>query len=158
MNNLFRNVEGNPSDPVHTWPYEGMVSVIERGNILDWGPLIEFVRKDPWGRVARNLEIYLGYSDLADVSAFFRLVLDDARERVETSERKEVQEIVGSSWRRSGLSRKDFAKAIGTSPSRLSTYMSGSVIPSAAMVVRMQRVADHYQARASRGSESAALG
>lgn len=158
MNNLFRNVEGSPSDPVHTWPYEGMVSVIERGNILDWGPLIEFIRKDPWGRVARNLEIYLGYSDLADVSAFFRLVLDDARERVETSERKEVQEIVGSSWRRSGLSRKDFAKAIGTSPSRLSTYMSGSVIPSAAMVVRMQRVADHYQARASRGSESAALG
>ena len=146
MPNLFRNVEGSPDDPVDTWPYEGMVSVIERGNILDWAPLIDFIRHDPWGRVARNVEVYLGYSDLEDVSAFFRLVLDDARERSEALERKEVQEIVESSWRRSGLTRQDFAKAIGTSPSRLSTYLSGSVVPSAAMVVRMQRVADRYHA------------
>ena len=158
MANLFRNVDGSPSDPVDTWPYEGMVSVIERGNIRDWAPLIYFIRRDPWGRVARNLEIFLGYTSIEDVRVFFRLVLDDARERAEASERKHVQEIVEASWRRSGLSRQSFARAIGTSPSRLSTYFSGSVIPSAAMVVRMQRVADHYQARASRGSEGAALG
>ena len=146
MANLFRNVDGSPNDPVDTWPYEGMVSVIERGNILDWAPLIDFIRLDPWGRVARNLEIYLGYSDLEDVSAFFRLVLEDARDRVEASERKEVQDTVESSWRRSGLTRQNFARAIGTSPSRLSTYLSGSVVPSAAMVVRMQRVADRCHA------------
>lgn len=158
MANLFRNVDGSPRDPVDTWPYEGMVSVIERGNILDWSPLIDFIRQDPWGRVARNLEIYLGYSDLKDVSGFFRLVLDDARERVEASERKEVREMVELSWRRSGLNRQNFAKAIGTSPSRLSTYLSGSVIPSAAMVVRMQRIADRYQDQNAQKSAASALG
>jgi len=49
----------------------------------------------------------------------------------------EVRNLVG----RSGLSKQDFAERIGTSRSRLSTYMSGKVVPSAALMVRMRRVA-----------------
>jgi transcriptional regulator with XRE-family HTH domain len=41
----------------------------------------------------------------------------------------------------SGLSRAEFAARIGTSPSRLSTYATGKVVPSAAMLVRMRRQA-----------------
>ena len=44
---------------------------------------------------------------------------------------------------RSGLSQQDFADRIGTSRSRLSTYMSAKVVPSAALLVRMRRVAEH---------------
>jgi transcriptional regulator with XRE-family HTH domain len=36
---------------------------------------------------------------------------------------------------------QDFAERTGTSRSRLSTYMSGKVMPSAALMVRMRRVA-----------------
>lgn len=40
----------------------------------------------------------------------------------------------------SGLSKSEFASRIGTSASRLSTYLSGSVTPSASLLLRMQTV------------------
>jgi len=40
----------------------------------------------------------------------------------------------------SGLTRADFASRIGTSTSRLSTYVNGKVTPSASLLVRMRRV------------------
>jgi transcriptional regulator with XRE-family HTH domain len=42
---------------------------------------------------------------------------------------------------KSGLSKQDFAERIGTSRTRLPTYMAGKVMPSAALMVRMRRVA-----------------
>jgi transcriptional regulator with XRE-family HTH domain len=39
----------------------------------------------------------------------------------------------------SGLTAADFAASIGTSASRLSTYANGKVIPSAAMLLRIER-------------------
>jgi transcriptional regulator with XRE-family HTH domain len=41
------------------------------------------------------------------------------------------------------MSKQDFAERIGTSRSRLSTYTSGKVVPSATLMVRMRRVARH---------------
>jgi transcriptional regulator with XRE-family HTH domain len=49
----------------------------------------------------------------------------------------EVRDLVASS----GLSKQDFAGRIGTSRSRLSTYLSGRVVPSATLMVRMRRAA-----------------
>lgn len=42
----------------------------------------------------------------------------------------------------SGLSQKDFARALGTSASRLSTYLSGGTVPSAAWYLRAIRVGE----------------
>ena len=36
MSVAFRNVDAHPDDPVDTWPYEAIVTVIERGTIGDW--------------------------------------------------------------------------------------------------------------------------
>jgi hypothetical protein len=55
---------------------------------------------------------------------------------------------------RSGLSKPEFAERIGTSRSRLSTYMSGKVVPSATLMVRMQRLAHHASERTSRSTAS----
>jgi predicted transcriptional regulator len=41
----------------------------------------------------------------------------------------------------SGLGRAASAEAIGTSTSRLSTYLTGTVAPSSTLLVRMERVA-----------------
>lgn len=137
---LFRNVEGSTADPVETWPYEGMVSVIEHGLLPDWRPLIAHIRQHPWGNVARALEAYLGYAEDARLVAFFRLMLDRARSRAESEERFEVARRIRGHLEASGLTRAEFARAIGTSPSRLSTYLSGKVVPSAGLMVRMERV------------------
>jgi transcriptional regulator with XRE-family HTH domain len=49
--------------------------------------------------------------------------------------------------KRSGLSRAAFASRIGTSASRLSTYSSGKVIPSATLLLRIRRLADRESGR-----------
>ena len=50
--------------------------------------------------------------------------------------RREVEALVSES----GLSLAEFASRIGTSRSRLSTYRSGRVTPSAALLLRMERL------------------
>ena len=41
----------------------------------------------------------------------------------------------------SGLSQAEFARALGTSASRFSTYMTGRTVPSAALLLRASRMA-----------------
>jgi transcriptional regulator with XRE-family HTH domain len=64
-----------------------------------------------------------------------------ARSSAEAKEREEVAAEVGRLIKMSGLSRAEFASRIGTSPSRLSTYATGKVTPSAALMLRMARAA-----------------
>ena len=66
-----------------------------------------------------------------------------ARKLASESERADVASEVRALVDRSGLSKQDFAERIGTSRSRLSTYMSGKVVPSATLMIRMRRVAGH---------------
>jgi len=51
----------------------------------------------------------------------------------------------------SGLSMRRFAHALGTSPSRLSSYRTGRVAPSAAFLLRAERIANALR-QARRGS------
>jgi hypothetical protein len=60
----------------------------------------------------------------------------------EQSERAEVAAKVRELIAASGRTQARFAADLGTSASRLSTYASGSVVPSATLLVRMRRVAE----------------
>ena len=137
----FRNVDASPSDPVATWPYEGLVIAIERGLVADWQPVFAELRRSPWGTTARRLEAYLGYADPSATTRLFALALLRARAGAEAAERAEVAARVRAAVAASGLTGAAFADAIGTSASRLSTYATGRVVPSAALLLRMERVA-----------------
>ncbi len=137
----FRNVDASPSDPVATWPYEGLVICLERGLVEDWRPVIAELRRSPWGRTARRVESYLGYAEPSATTRLFALVLERARADAEADERAEVAERVRAAIAASGMTAAAFADAIGTSPSRLSTYAGGRVVPSAVLLVRMERLA-----------------
>ena len=63
-----------------------------------------------------------------------------ARRQAEAAERAQVAAEVGQLVEQSGLSLTEFASRMGTSVSRLSTYRSGRVTPSAALMTRMRRV------------------
>ena len=151
----FRNVEGSPEDPLATWPYEALVSLLERGGVRDWRPILVEVRRDPWGPVARSLEQYLSHSDDAALASLFSWALRSARAAAEDRERRTVADQVRQCIERSGLSAAEFAERIGTSASRLSTYRSGRVIPSAALMVRMQACADAARGEAVRSRPAA---
>lgn len=136
----FRNVEGSPDLPVDRWPYEAIVATIERGTLRDWLPILRAIRAAPWGSVARQVEEYLGYASPYGVAPLLRRAIASARAEQEESERDEVAGRVRAAVARSGLGQRDFASAIGTSRSRLSTYCSGTVMPSAALLVRIERM------------------
>ena len=53
-----------------------------------------------------------------------------------------VTERLGAAVATSGLSMRQFAHALGTSPSRYSSYRSGKVAPSAAFLLRAERIAE----------------
>lgn len=140
MSVSFRNVDVDPAAPVETWPYEAIVSVIERGTVSDWAVLTVAIDREPWGVVARQVEEYLSYESPYGVGPLLERAIVRAREHAEARERAEVADEVRALVEASGLSVAELAKRIGTSRSRLSTYRSGSVTPSAAMMNRLRRV------------------
>src|SRR5271165_3638634 len=138
---MFRNIDASPDDPVETWPFEGILAAVERGTLPDWRRLATAIRADPWGPVAQQVLEAIRLSRPYGTAELLEGVVARARELAVDSERADVASEVRDLVGRSGLSKQDFAERIGTSRSRLSTYMSGKVVPSAALMVRMRRVA-----------------
>lgn len=136
----FRNVDVDPGSPVETWPYEAIVTLIERGGIRDWVLLTRAFDRDPWGVVARQVEEYLSYESPHGVGPLLERAIARSRREAEQRERSEVADEVRELVAASGLTTAELASRIGTSRSRLSTYRSGTVTPSAAMMARLRRV------------------
>lgn len=141
MTLTFRNVDAHPDDDVSTWPTEAVLSALERGGLSHWRRIATAIRIDPWGPVARRVEEALTMTEAYGISPLMTEVLMLARSRGERAERAEVALQIDALVRGSGLTAADFAERIGTSASRLSTYVNGTVTPSAALMIRMRRVA-----------------
>jgi DNA-binding transcriptional regulator YiaG len=136
----FRNVDASPEDPVSEWPLEAIQTALERGGLSHWRRLAKAIRAQPWGPLARRVEEVLTYSRPYGVAPAMERVIAKAREEAEAAEREAVAAEVDRLVRISSLSRAEFASRIGTSASRLSTYVTGKVTPSAALLLRMRRV------------------
>jgi DNA-binding transcriptional regulator YiaG len=137
----FRNVNSSPEDPVETWPFEGVLAAVERGTLPDWRRLAAAIKADPWGPVAQQVIEAIGISHPYGTTELLQGVVSRARMQTIDSERAEVASEIRKLVDESGLSQQDFADRIGTSRSRLSTYIAGKVVPSASLMVRMRRVA-----------------
>ncbi len=137
----FRNVSARPSDPVAGWPTEGVQAALERGGLPEWRRIADEIEVQPWGRTARQVEEVLSHSRPYGVADLFEGVIKSARHRAETYERETVAAELRELVTRSGLSQADFARRIGTSASRLSSYVNGGVVPAATLVVRARQVA-----------------
>jgi DNA-binding transcriptional regulator YiaG len=137
----FRNVDASPSDPVTDWPIEAVQAALERGGLSEWRRLVTEIRAQPWGTVARRVEGVLTHSRPYGIDKAMERAISAARSSAEAKEQEEVAAEVGRLIKISGLSRAQFASRIGTSSSRLSTYATGKVTPSAALMLRMARAA-----------------
>jgi DNA-binding transcriptional regulator YiaG len=141
----FRNLTITPDAPVSEWPTEAVQTALERGDLADWHRIVVALQADPWGKTARQVEEVLSYSRPYGIAEAIEAALARARQRTEASERTAVASEIREAVERSGLSQAEFASRIGTSASRLSTYASGKVTPSAMLMVRIRRVAGHHQ-------------
>jgi DNA-binding transcriptional regulator YiaG len=150
----FRNIDASPDDPVETWPFEGILAAVERGTLPDWRRLAAAILAEPWGPVAQQVLEAIRLSRPYGTTELLKGVVARARKLAADSEREDVASEVRDLVSVSGLSTQDFAARTGTSRSRLSTYMSGKVVPSATLMVRMRRVARHASESASRSTAS----
>lgn len=137
----FRNVNSDPSDPVETWPIEAVRITLVRGTLTDWRRILSSVRDDPWGPVARNVEYVLSYDRPYGTAELFERAITRARTDAEQGERAEVAAQLNAAREHSGLTAREFATRMGTSASRMSTYLAGKVTPSASLMVRASRIA-----------------
>lgn len=141
MSVAFRNLSLTSDAPVSEWGVEGMLTAIDRGGSREWRRISDEVRRDPDGDAAQDLEAALPLAEDAGVVSVMRRVLWRARasdqERSAARARRWVAE--------SGLTRADIASLIGTSRSRLSTYETGHVVPSATTAAKLATLARRRQ-------------
>src|SRR5699024_10860340 len=128
MTLAFRNLTVTPDAPVSAWGVEGILAAIDRGELSDWRRVVATVWAQPDGEVAADLAEDTG------VATALRRSLDRAR----MSEAERLGAMIAEWVRASGLTQAQFAREIGTSASRLSTYVRGKVVPSAVLAQRMR--------------------
>lgn len=141
MTVAFRNVRREPADPEASWPTEAVQAALERGGLAEWRRLADQVRADPWGRTARQVEEVLSHCRPYGAAELFERAIATTRIRTEAEERATVAAELRELVERSGLRQAEFAKRLGTSASRMSSYVNGAVVPSAALIVRARNVA-----------------
>lgn len=142
MTVAFRNVSSRPSDPVESWSTEAVQAALERGDLAEWRLLVEAVGADPWGRTARQIEEVLDHSRPFGTAELLERAIEAARARTAAEERAAVAAELRELVRRSGLLQADFARRLGTSASRMSSYVNGAVVPSATLMVRARNLRD----------------
>ncbi|MBD8078403.1 helix-turn-helix domain-containing protein [Cellulosimicrobium arenosum] len=151
----FRNIDVSPDDPVETWGVDGLATAIERGYLVHWRRIARAVETAPDGPVSRDLEEALAIVEPDSAAAsLLRDVLHDAG----SGERLRVARLVRRAVRRSGVTAAQFADEAGTSASRLSTYASGKVVPSATTLLRIEDTGERLAARTPLAAGAWAVG
>ncbi|WP_436697604.1 helix-turn-helix domain-containing protein [Nocardioides sp. BYT-33-1] len=126
-----------------------LLALLARGSTAEWRAQLDAVAASPWGPYAHELLRLAERSRSPRARAVVETVVDRCRERREASERALVARDIKACIARAGISQRAFAAHIGTSPSRLSSYVTGAVVPSAAMLLRIRRVSRRLRDRAA---------
>jgi hypothetical protein len=135
---------GNGDRPVEHWPTTAIKSALQTGDISVWQRIVVAIKRDPFGRTARQVEEVLAGTPSEGISRALDEVLVRARRHLEADERAEAARRIRGLFDRSGLSTQEFASRIGVPAGDLARYLDGSVSPPASLVVRMQRLADRF--------------
>jgi len=143
--------------PVEFWPTSSIRSALETGDISVWQRIVVAIKRDPYGRTARQVEEVLDTAAPQGISKALDEVLVRARSHLEANERTEAARHVQLLLERSGLGEQEFASRIGVALEHLSAYLDASVSPPASLMIRMRRLSDRFaKIRAQQDSDSGA--
>ena len=141
MTTRFRNLDFDTTQPLDHWPAEAIETLIDRGSLSDWRQLANAIRRNPWGPAARTTETVVGWGEHYGVDALMTCVIRRAREDITQRGRAEYAAQIRS-WRaQSGMTLRQFARAAGTSASRLSDYENAKVAPTTDVLGKLSNVA-----------------
>lgn len=130
--------------PVEFWSTAEIRSALQGGDIAIWQQIVVALKRDPYGRTARQVEEVLTGTRPYGISKALSEVLARTRAHLEASERAEVGRHMRLLIRRCGLSQQEFASRIGVAEADLDDYLEGAVSPPASLMIRMRRVSDRF--------------
>ncbi|BBZ49985.1 XRE family transcriptional regulator [Mycobacterium heidelbergense] len=134
----------DPDQAVEFWPTSAIRSALQGGDIATWKRIAAALKRDPYGRTARQVEEVLDGTRPYGISKALWEVLERARSHLQANERAEVARHVRLLIDRSGLGQHEFASRIGVASEELAAYLDGATSPSAALMIRMRRLSDRF--------------
>ena len=141
------------SRPVEFWPTSSIRAALDTDDLTVWQRIVVAIKRDPYGRTARQVEEVLETTQPYGVSKALAEVLVRTREHMETNERAEVARHVRLLIDRSGLGQPEFASRIGVPTDQFAAYLDGSSSPSASLMIRMRRLSDRFAKMRSERSD-----
>ena len=130
--------------PVEFWPTSAIRAALETDDLTVWQRIVVAIKRDPYGRTARQVEEVLESTRPYGVSKALSEVLTRARQNLEADERAEVARQIRLLLSRSGLKPQEFASRIGVPGEELAGYIEGKTSPPASLMVRMSRLSERF--------------
>ena len=130
--------------PVEFWPTAAIRAALETDDLTVWQRIVVAIKRDPFGRTARQVEEVLETARPYGVFKALAEVLIRTREHLEANERAEVGRHVQALLERSGLGPDEFASRIGVPSTDFAAYLSGETSPPASLMIRMRRLSDRF--------------
>ena len=134
----------NDDQPVEFWPTAAIREALETDDLTVWQRIVVAIKRDPYGRTARQVEEVLESTRPYGVSKALSEVLTRTRENLEANERAEVARQIRLLLSRSGLKPQEFASRIGVPGEELASYIEGRTSPPASLMVRMSRLSERF--------------
>lgn len=135
----FRNLDVTPDDPVELWGFEGMLAAIDRGYARDWRKLVNAVAGNPTLR-----EVFDEARDAAESRSTVAL-LDEMLRQAERTPKQIALERLRDAFNGTRMTQGELAAELGTSRTRLNSYLTGKVTPSMDVLVAVEQIADRYR-------------
>lgn len=130
--------------PVEFWPTSSIRAALETDDLTVWQRIVTAIKRDPYGRTARQVEEVLDSARPYGVSKAMAEVLQRTRAHLEETECAEVTRHVRLLLERSGLAQQEFASRIGVPNDRFASFISGADSPTASLMIRMRRLSDRF--------------
>jgi hypothetical protein len=130
--------------PVEFWPTSAIRAALETDDLTVWQRIVVAIKRDPYGRTARQVEEVLETARPYGVSKALSEVLTRTREHLDANERAEVGRHIQALLERSGLGQDEFASRIGVPSRDFAAYLTGETSPPASLMIRMRRLSDRF--------------
>ena len=125
------------------------LDVAAHGTVTEWRHLMALATESAWSPYAVRLAELAQDAGHQHAASVIAALIDLCREQQQEAERATVAREIGRLVALSGVPEGEFAAWMGTTASRLSTYASGTVTPSAAVMLRISRTSLALQRRAA---------
>lgn len=136
----FRNIDASPDDPVREWGFEGILAAIDRGYAQHWSRIADAVVADP--DVADVFEEAAAAAESTSTVGLLRAMI---AHRQRTPEQVALDRL-RDAFRSTRLTQGELASKLGTSRTRLNSYLTGAVTPSMAVLAEVERLAEYERA------------